>query len=76
MTTKAEIRRQASQLPKAEQIELVIELWDSIGAESIAVPDWHREIIRERLKALETMRPEDRSLPWEEVHKRVFTEGA
>lgn len=36
-----------------EQIDLVQSLWDRIAAtaEQVPVPEWHREIIRERLAA-------------------------
>lgn len=38
-------------LPVDEQIDFVQSLWDRIAAtaEQVPVPEWHREIIRERL---------------------------
>ena len=74
MITKAELQRQAAQLSTEERIELVLELWETIEPESRPVPDWHLEIIRERLAALEATPRSERSTPWEEVHQRVFTQ--
>jgi hypothetical protein len=73
---KAELQQEAMALPAAEKLELVLELWDSSGAESVPVPDWHREAILERLGVLEERSTEERSAPWEEGHQRVFSEGA
>ncbi len=38
-------------LPVDEQIDFVQSLWDRIAAtsEQVPVPEWHRQIIRERL---------------------------
>lgn len=40
-------------LPIDEQIDFVQSLWDRIAAtaEQVPVPEWHRQIIRERLAA-------------------------
>ena len=76
MATKAELQRQVLELPAEERVELVIDVWESISAEAVPVPDWHREIIRERLAELDQRPLEERSAPWEEVHKRVFSDRA
>jgi putative addiction module component (TIGR02574 family) len=34
-----------------EQIDYVQSLWDHIAARPIPVPDWHREVLAERLAA-------------------------
>ena len=60
----------ALNLPARERIELVVELWDSLEPGEIPVPDWQRDVIRDRLAALEDFPPEDRSVPWETVRKR------
>jgi len=54
-----------------EQIEYVQFLWDRIAAHPnrIPVPDWHKEILDERLADL-AANPDDGS-PWEEVEKRL-----
>jgi len=50
-----------------EQIEYVQALWDRIAAkpDAVPVPDWHREILDERLADLEANPDAGRS--WEEV---------
>ena len=72
MLTKTEVKRQALELPPEERVELVVEIWNSLQPEDVPVPIWQRDLIRERLEALEGMDPEERSSPWEEVRERVF----
>lgn len=50
-----------------EQIEYVQALWDRIAAKEdvVPVPDWHREILDERLADLDANPNAGR--PWEEV---------
>ena len=36
------------------------------------LPDWQRDLIRDRLAALENVPPEERSVAWEEIRKRLF----
>lgn len=50
-----------------EQIEYVQALWDRIAAKEdrVPVPDWHREILDERLADLETN--PNASRPWDQV---------
>ena len=74
MLAKSEIQREALDLPAQERIELVVELWDSLAPGEIPVPDWQRDLIRERLAALEDLLPEERSVPWEAVRKRIFSD--
>ena len=74
MLAKSEIQREALSLPAQERIELVVELWESLAPGDIPVPDWQRELIRDRLAALEEVLPEERSVPWEAVRKRVFSD--
>ena len=57
MLAKSEIQREALDLPGGE----------------IPVPDWQRDLIRDRLAALEDVLPEERSVPWETVRKRIFS---
>ena len=54
-----------------EKIDYLQSLWDRIAAspESIPVPDWHREIIDERLENLETDPAAGES--WEVVQERL-----
>lgn len=55
-----------------EQIEYVQALWDRIAAreEVVPVPDWHREILDERLADLEAN--PDAGRPWEEVRAELL----
>lgn len=43
---------QLSQLPVAERLEIVQELWDSIGQsrEQMPIQQWHRELVQARLE--------------------------
>lgn len=54
-----------------EKIDYLQSLWDRIAASpgSIPVPDWHREIIDERLKDLEAN--PDAGDTWEAVQERL-----
>jgi putative addiction module component (TIGR02574 family) len=74
MLAKSEIQKEALDLPAQERIELVVELWDSLAPGEISVPDWQRDLIRDRLAALEDLLPEERSVPWEAVRKRIFSD--
>ena len=76
MLAKSEIQREreALDLPAEERIELVVELWDSLAPREISVPDWQRDLIRDRLAALEDVLPEERSVPWEAARKRIFSD--
>lgn len=55
-----------------EQIEYVQALWNRIAAKEdrVPVPDWHREILDERLADLETNPNAGR--PWEEVRTNLL----
>ena len=59
-------------LDVGQQIEYVQALWDRIAANAVAVPvpEWHREILDERLADLEA-HPEA-SRPWDEVKARLL----
>lgn len=72
MLTKADLKRQAPQLPPEERVDLVVEIRNSLRPEDLPVPVWQKDLIRERLEALEGMDLEERSTPWEEVRDRVF----
>lgn len=69
--TTTELRQQALQLSSEDRLELALELWDSLG-EDVPVPQWHREVVRERLVELEGRDPQERSAPWDEVRRRVW----
>ena len=52
-----------------EQIDYVQSLWDHIAArpEDVLVPDWHREILTERLASYRENREQGKE--WEEVER-------
>ena len=55
-----------------EQIEYVQALWDRIAAKEsdVPVPDWHREILHERLADLDAN--PDAGRPWEDVERDLL----
>ena len=63
---------QLSQLPLAERLELVQDLWDSIGQskQELPVQDWHREFVQARLAEIEG-RENEIGLSEDEVWKRA-----
>jgi putative addiction module component (TIGR02574 family) len=64
--TKTEIREQALlQLTPEERVALAVDLWDSVQPGEIPIPDWHLEIVRERLA--EDQRDPQGALPGEEL---------
>lgn len=74
MLAKSEIQREALNLPAQERIELLVELWDSLAPGEIPIPAWQRDLIRDRLTALEDIPPVQRSVPWEAVRKGIFSD--
>ena len=58
-------------LPAEDQIEYVQSLWDRIAAkpDQVPVPEWHRQVLDERLAAHEA-NPEA-ARPWEEVRDEI-----
>ena len=54
-----------------EQIDYVQSLWDHIAArpEQVPVPDWHKEILAERLASYRANPDEGR--PWEEFEQEL-----
>jgi putative addiction module component (TIGR02574 family) len=55
----------------AERMELMEKIWESLrlDEEELPVPDWHREILSERLKRMEKGRVETFSI--EEVRRKL-----
>ena len=55
------------ELPVEDKIDYVQALWDRIAArqEDVPVPEWHREVLKERVAAFEANPDEGRL--WEEV---------
>jgi len=64
--TKSEIKEQALlQLTPEERVALAVDLWDSVQPGDVQTPDWHLEIVRERLA--EDQRDPQGALPGEEL---------
>ena len=59
-----------------EQIDYVQSLWDHIAAkpEDVPIPDWHREIISERLVAHRDGK--DQGKEWQEIEREITAELA
>jgi len=59
------------ELPVEDQISYVQSLWDRIRArpDQVPVPDWHRQVLNERL-ARQDASPEE-TRPWDEVHEEI-----
>lgn len=57
-----------------DKIDYVQSLWDRIAArpEDVPVPDWHREIINERLAAHRANN--DQCKEWEAVEREIMAE--
>jgi putative addiction module component (TIGR02574 family) len=55
-----------------EKVDYVQSLWDRIAVrpEDVPVPDWHREVLEERLKAYQANPTEGR--PWEEIEEEIL----
>lgn len=69
--TQTEMRRLALELPPEERVDLAVELWDSLGQE-VPIPQWHLEVVRQRIETLDQQDPEERSKPWAEVRARLL----
>jgi putative addiction module component (TIGR02574 family) len=54
-----------------EKLDYVQSLWDRIAAQpqEVPVPDWHREVLEERLEAYRANPSEGR--PWEEIYNEL-----
>lgn len=63
-----------AEMPVDERIRLVEDIWDSIveHPETVAVPEWHKEELENRLDAYHA-NPKEGS-PWHEVRERLLGE--
>lgn len=63
------LRTEILRLPPAERLELLEEIWESLAQspDAVPVPDWHRELLDERLAD-----PAERGTrTWEEVQENA-----
>lgn len=58
-------------LPVEEKLDYVQSLWDRIAIrpEELPVPDWHRQVVEERLAAHQA--DPGAARPWEEVRQEI-----
>ena len=61
-----------SQLPVSERLEIVQDLWDSIGdsREQLPIQEWHRELVKARLADFDG-REEELGISREQVWRQV-----
>lgn len=61
--------KQILELPPAQRLQLVEDIWDSLAQseQNVPVPDWHRKELDRRLAD----RSEDATLSWDEVEQRL-----
>lgn len=52
-----------------ERLELIAELWDSIPASELPLPEWHREELARRIANADA--DPDAAIPWEQVRDRL-----
>ena len=66
--------QQLAQLPIAERLSLVQQLWDSIddSHSEMSTQDWHRELVSARLSDLDEQQLEtlSREQVWQEVQRQ------
>jgi len=58
-----------------QRLELIGKLWDGIpdSPEALPIPDWHQQILRQRLAAADAN--PGAAIPWEEVEKGLLDES-
>jgi putative addiction module component (TIGR02574 family) len=59
------------QLPLREKLQIMEAIWDDLraNAEKLPVPQWHKDILEARLKAVEEGR--EKVLEWDEVKRTL-----
>ena len=67
--TKAELQRQALELPENERLELADTIWASLSdPDVLSLPTWQRDLLDERLASSEAEEGGD----WEEVRAEIW----
>ena len=61
--------KQILELPPAQRLQLVEDIWDSLAQseQSVPVPDWHKQELDRRLADPR----EDATLSWDDVQQRL-----
>lgn len=60
-----------SELSAEERLRLIESLWESLPPQEVPVPEWHKEILEERLE--DDRRNPDDSVSWEELRDELFS---
>jgi len=60
-----------AELPVAEKLMLMEKLWDALRAQadSSVIPDWHKDVLAERLRRLDS--GSEPVTPWAEAKERI-----
>jgi putative addiction module component (TIGR02574 family) len=63
------LRDQVLELPPAERLQLVEDLWESLAQspDAVPVPDWHREVLDDRLADAS----DASALSWQQVQENA-----
>lgn len=63
------LRGEVLQLPPAERLQLVEDIWESLARspDAVPVPDWHCDVLDERLADC----AEQATLSWEQVQEHA-----
>jgi putative addiction module component (TIGR02574 family) len=61
--TAAALLDEILRLPQADRLKLLDEIWKSLGAADVAIPEWHREELDRR----DADPADDADIPWDEV---------
>ena len=62
-------------LPLSEKLQIMEALWEDLRsrAEGVPVPEWHKELLDDRRKAVEAGK--ESILEWDEVKRSLGTRG-
>jgi putative addiction module component (TIGR02574 family) len=71
--TRAEVQRQALQLPEQDRLRLAEELWASLeepnaSPADLPIPQWQADLLDQRIEETK----DDPGTPWEEVKARIW----
>jgi putative addiction module component (TIGR02574 family) len=71
--TKAQLKKEALQLPVDERLEIAEAIWESFEStdQELPLPDWQRQVLAERM-AEDDADPGAGS-PWNEVKQRILS---
>ncbi|MCC7510379.1 MAG: addiction module protein [Planctomycetes bacterium] len=62
-------QKQVAKLSVEDRLRLLELVWDSLDAEDAPAPDWHEDVIDQRLKRMKEQ--PGQSVPWPEARKQL-----